>query len=251
MVTPKDDLRRCEENANRARGSSLLRYWRDILGTGDAEDSWECVECGNCELLTPQRHSTHPGLELHVFLGWRTWVALTLATIPLQDGRRCRRTGGGRDGVLSQRTTNQNQKTGLLFLEMECRSRSAIAHHLRRSSDNMGLRDGLRDFLSLPRKDRRARSEARSEAGPIAGPGGVDLVVQRPTESSPDLRIAPPTLSTPSPSTSRNQESNGMPTILFRLIRIITSPQNRPPRRPQSSPLCFQKRTKQTPEILR
>ena len=180
--------------------------------------------------------------------------ALTLAPIPSQNGRRCRRKGGGRNGVLSQRTTNQNKKTGLQFLEMECRSRvqrSAIAHHLCRSSDNMGLRDGLRDFLSLPRKDRRTRSEARSQADPIADPGGVDLIVQRSTESSPDLRIAPPNFSIPSPSTSRNQESNGMSTTLFRLIHVITSPQNRPPRRPRSSPLCFQKRTKQKPEIFR
>ena len=95
-------------------------------------------------------------------------------------------------------------------------------HHLHRPNDNMGLRDSVRNFLSLPRKDRRARSEGRNEVGPTADPGGVGSGVPRPTESSPDLRIGPPTLPTPSPSTSRDQESNGTSTDLFRMIHLTT-----------------------------
>jgi hypothetical protein len=102
--------------------------------------------------------------------------------------------------------------------------RSAIAHHHLRLSDNMGLRDGLRDFLSLPRKDRRTRSEARSEVDPTAGSAEVDLVAPRPTESSPDLRIGSSTLPSPSPLASRNQESNSTSTALFRVISLTTSP---------------------------
>jgi hypothetical protein len=80
----------------------------------------------------------------------------------------------------------------------------------------MGLRDGLRDFLSLPRKDRRARSEA----GSIVDPSEVDLVVPRPAESSSDLGIGPSILPTPVPSTLQNRESSGMRTALFRTIRL-------------------------------
>ena len=88
----------------------------------------------------------------------------------------------------------------------------------------MGLRDGLRDFLSLPRKDRRARSEARSDVGPAAGSGEVDLVVPRPAESSPDLRIGSSTSPSPSPLTSRSgQESNSTSTALFRVISLTPS----------------------------
>jgi hypothetical protein len=104
-------------------------------------------------------------------------------------------------------------------------------HHFHRPSDNMGLRDGLRNLLSLPRKDQRARNEGRGEAGPIPDPGQAGLVVPRPPESSPDLRIGPLTLPTSSPSTSRDQESNGMSTTLFRVIHLTTSPaRRRPPR---------------------
>ena len=94
--------------------------------------------------------------------------------------------------------------------------RSAIAHYHHWPSDNMGLRDGLRDFLSLTRKDRRARSETRNEVDPTADPGGVDPVVPRPTESSPNLRIGSSTSPSSSPLTSRDQESNSTLVALFR-----------------------------------
>ena len=86
-------------------------------------------------------------------------------------------------------------------------SNDPLSHrHLHRHSDNMGLRDGIRDFLSLPRKDRRARSETRNELNPIAHPEEAGL---RPTESNPDL-------------TSCDQESNSMFTTLSRVIHLTT-----------------------------
>ena len=75
---------------------------------------------------------------------------------------------------------------------------------------DMGLRDELRDFLRLPRKDRRSRSEPSNEAGSSIDPRGADLGVPRPTESTPDLRIsASKTLPTSSPSTPHDCESSG------------------------------------------
>jgi hypothetical protein len=78
-----------------------------------------------------------------------------------------------------------------------------------RPSDNMGLRDrvrnGVRNFLHLPPKDRRARSEGRSEAGPIVDPSEVILALPRLAESTPDLGIGPTSV----PSTSQNLESGG------------------------------------------
>lgn len=72
---------------------------------------------------------------------------------------------------------------------------------------------GLRDFLPLPKSHRRTRSEARSEIGSVENPGEVDLVVPRPTESTPDLGIgASSTPPTYSPTTPRNQEPNGTQT---------------------------------------
>ena len=99
-------------------------------------------------------------------------------------------------------------------------------HHFHRPNDNMGLRDGLQNLLSLPRKGRRAQSEVRSEADLTPDPGEIGPVVPRPTESSPDLRIGPPTSPTFGPSTSRDQESNGMSTALFRVIHLTTSPRD-------------------------
>ena len=94
---------------------------------------------------------------------------------------------------------------------------------LHRPSDNMGLRDGVRNLLSPPPKDRRARSEARSEAASNADPGEVGSGVPRPAKSSPDLRIGSPTLPTPGPSTPRDQESKGLSTTLFRVIHLTIS----------------------------
>ena len=98
-------------------------------------------------------------------------------------------------------------------------TRPALCYHtaiLRRLGDKMKLLK----FLCLPKGHRRARSVARSEIGPIEGEGGADLAVLRPTESAPDLRIGTSTLPKPSPLIHRNQESDGMPTILSRTNRL-------------------------------
>lgn len=66
---------------------------------------------------------------------------------------------------------------------------------------------GLRDLLSPPRKDRRARSEGRSEVGPVEDTGQVYSTTPHHAESTPDLGV--------SPSTSQDQGSSGMQTVLF------------------------------------
>jgi hypothetical protein len=70
----------------------------------------------------------------------------------------------------------------------------------------------LPKFLRLPKSHRRSRSKARSEIALIdeVKSEADPTVLARPTESSPDLRIGASTLPTPSPLTSRDQESNGM-----------------------------------------
>jgi len=79
------------------------------------------------------------------------------------------------------------------------------------------------NFLTVPRKHRRARSGARSEVGSLdSGPSDADLVAPRPTNSTPNLRISASTMPTPSPSTSRSQESNGTQTNIFRMIHLTT-----------------------------
>ena len=106
-------------------------------------------------------------------------------------------------------------------------SNDPLSHrHLHPHSDNMGLRDGIRNLLSLPRKDRRARSEARGRDASIADPGEVGQVVPRPAESSPDLRIGPSTSPAPGPLTSRDHESSSMPTSSFRVFHLTTPPRN-------------------------
>ena len=113
----------------------------------------------------------------------------------------------------------------------------------------MGLRDGVRDFLSLPRKDRRVRTTSSSEASPIVDPRVAGLVASRPTESSPDLRIIPPTFPMSGPSTSRDQESNGTLAPLFWVIRLTTSSCNTDhyPVLDQTRPV-FQSRRSKRPE---
>jgi hypothetical protein len=86
---------------------------------------------------------------------------------------------------------------------------------------------GIRDLLSLPRKDRRARSEARSEVGPVTEPGEVDLFPPRPTESSPDIRVGPLALQTPSSLTTRDRESNSMSAALFWVIHLTAVLRNK------------------------
>ena len=80
-------------------------------------------------------------------------------------------------------------------------------HHLHRPSDDMKLPK----FLRLPKIHGRARSKTRSEIGPIGDQSGADLTIPRPgTESTPNLQIGTSNLPTPSPLTSRDQESNSM-----------------------------------------
>ena len=77
-------------------------------------------------------------------------------------------------------------------------------HHLHRPIDDMKLPKLLR----LPKIHRRTRSKARNETGLIEDQSEADLVVPRPTEPTPDLRIGTSTLPTPSPLTPHDQESN-------------------------------------------
>ena len=72
----------------------------------------------------------------------------------------------------------------------------------------------------LPKSHRRNRSKFRSEIGPIEGQSEVDPATPLPTESTPDLRVATSIFSAPSPLAPRDQESNGMGTILFQLIHL-------------------------------
>ena len=81
---------------------------------------------------------------------------------------------------------------------------SPIAPPSHRSKNNMGIRD----FLRIPRKNRRARSEARNEANPVEG-RPVDLVA--PPQSQPNLGIGSSiSRSTSVPPTTRSQEPSGM-----------------------------------------
>ena len=99
---------------------------------------------------------------------------------------------------------------------------SPIYTSLHRPSDNMGLRDGLRDFLCIP-KHRRTPSKARSDIGSTEGPNEADLAVPRSTESTPDLRIGASTLPTSGPPTPRDQESSGTRTDLSRKTNLTNS----------------------------
>ena len=80
---------------------------------------------------------------------------------------------------------------------------SAIVPPSRRSNDTMGIRD----FLRIPRKHRRARSEARNEANPVGG-RPVDLAGL--PHSQPDLGIGSSILPTSVPPTPQNREPSGM-----------------------------------------
>ena len=81
---------------------------------------------------------------------------------------------------------------------------------------------GWRDFLPVPKIHRRTRSGARSEVGSLKGPSDVDLIAPRPTESTPDLRIGVPTLPTPNPLDSRDQESDGTRTMISWTVHLTT-----------------------------
>ncbi|KAF9648430.1 hypothetical protein BDM02DRAFT_3187181 [Thelephora ganbajun] len=82
---------------------------------------------------------------------------------------------------------------------------------------------GLRDLLP------RARSKARNETAPTEGPGEVSLVVPRPTESTPDLRIGVSTLSTSGPLASHDQEPKDCPSISDRFRSVFSKKQSKHP----------------------
>ena len=86
----------------------------------------------------------------------------------------------------------------------------------------MGLRDGLRDFLRIP-KHRRAPSKAKSDIDSTEGPSETDLAVPRSTESTPDLRIGASTLSTSGPPTPRDHQSSGTRTNLSQKTGLTNS----------------------------
>jgi hypothetical protein len=83
----------------------------------------------------------------------------------------------------------------------------------------MGLRDGLRDFLRIP-KHRRKHSKARSDTNSIESPNEPDPAVPRPTEPTQDLQIGSSTLPTSSPLIPRDQESSGTRITLLRAIYL-------------------------------
>lgn len=78
---------------------------------------------------------------------------------------------------------------------------------------------GVRDLLSPPRMNRRARSEGGGEVASTEGTGPqVDTVVPRHAESTPDLGTNPPTSPTPIPPIVQDQGSRSMRTTLFRMF---------------------------------
>ena len=81
-------------------------------------------------------------------------------------------------------------------------------------------------FLSLPRKDRRARSETRSEADVTQDPSEASLAVPRPTESDPDLGTSSSTLKTLSPPALQNRASSGTRTAVSWAIHLTVPPYN-------------------------
>jgi len=102
--------------------------------------------------------------------------------------------------------------------------------HLHRPSDDMKFPK----LLPLPKGHPRSRSKARSEIGSIEDQSEPDLVVPRPMESTPDLRVGTSTSPVSSPLTPRDldQESNGMQTTFFQTIYLTTLsrvPQTAPP----------------------
>ena len=90
----------------------------------------------------------------------------------------------------------------------------SIYTYLHRSSNVMRWRE----FLQIPKRHRRTRSEARSGTGSIEGQGGVE--VPRLTESTPDLRIGSSILPTPTLLAPHDQGLNGRQTTLPRGIHL-------------------------------
>ena len=85
-----------------------------------------------------------------------------------------------------------------------------LSHHrLHCSDDNMGIRD----FLRIPRKGRRMRSEGRSEAKPIEG-GQIDQAAV--PHSQPNLGIGSSISPKSVRSTSQSREPSGMRTTVLK-----------------------------------
>jgi len=99
-----------------------------------------------------------------------------------------------------------------------------LSHHdIHEPSDDMRLPG----FLSLPRKDRRARSRVRSEADAIQDPSRADLAISSPAGSDPDPGTGSSTLPTFGPSTSQNWVSSGTETsIILQGIHLKVLPHN-------------------------
>ena len=97
-------------------------------------------------------------------------------------------------------------------------TRSALSyllsnHHLRR----------LNSKMKLPMFIRKNRSKARSEISLVEGQSEVDPAAPRPTESTPDPLVGTSISPAPGPLTPRDQEPNGMQTVLFRCIHLNPS----------------------------
>ena len=105
-------------------------------------------------------------------------------------------------------------------------------HHLHRPSDDMKFSK----LLPLPKGHPRSRSKAKSDIGSTEDQSEPDLVVPRPTESTPDLRVGISTSPVSSPLIPRDldQESNGMQTAFFQTIYLTTLS-----RVPQTAPLSL------------
>ena len=74
-------------------------------------------------------------------------------------------------------------------------------------------------MLRVPGRDKSNLLEASGRIVPVEGRGEGDP----PTEPVPDLWVDTSILAAPSPSTSRDQESNGMQTVLLRPIHSSPS----------------------------
>ena len=87
-------------------------------------------------------------------------------------------------------------------------------HHLHRTKDDMGLRE----FFRRPHKKHRARNDAQSVTDPIDR-SQVGLAIL--PHSEPDLGVGSPT---PAPSTSQDQQFNGMRATVPDVIHLTALP---------------------------
>ena len=122
-------------------------------------------------------------------------------------------------------------------------------HHLHQTGDNMGLRE----FLRIPKINRRVRSKARSEVSSIGGPSDDNPVVPRPAASTPNLGIGGSSFPTPSLLTSAGQELKGMQTDVSIRVCLMTLFFHEIHRtfRSRSISIRFQRRAKQAIGIFK